>query len=156
MSTYQWLLGLHVVSALLFLGGAVAVGLVHAAALTRERPSEVAALLRLTRPGVIVVGAGALGSLALGLWLVAHLPYRSLGDTWIALSLALWAASLVLGAAGGRSARQARYLAEELARQGDAPSERLRRRLSAPPAIAVNYASLAAAVAILALMVWKP
>lgn len=156
MSTYQWLLGFHVLAALLFLGGAVAVGVLHAEAMRAERPSEVAALLRLSRPGVAVVGVGALASLALGLWLVAHLPSRSLGDTWIALSLALWAASLVLGGIGGRSARHTRYLAERLALDGDAPSDELRRALRDPVALAVNYASLAAGLAILALMIWKP
>jgi uncharacterized membrane protein len=156
MSTYQWLLGLHVVAAMLFLSAAVTVGLVHAAALRAGRPSEVASLLGLTRVGVLIVVVGALASLALGLALVAHLPYRSLGDTWIALALVLWAASVVLGAVGGRSARATRYLAERLAREGDEPSDELRRRLADPVSLALNYASLLSALAVLALMLWKP
>jgi len=156
MTTYQWLLGLHVVASLLFLGGAVTVGVIHAGAMRAERPSEAATLLRLTRPGVAVVGVGALASLVLGLWLVHHLPYRSLDDTWVALSLALWAVSMLLGAVGGRSARHTRYLAERLAREGDEPSAELRRALTSPLALIVNYASLAVALALLALMIWKP
>lgn len=156
MTTYQWLLGFHVLSALLFLGGAVMVGVVHGAAMAAGRPSEVAHLLRLTRPGVAVVGAGALGSIVFGLWLVFHLPYRSLRDTWIVLSLALWAVSLLLGGVGGRSARHTRYVAQRLADEGDEPSPELRRALVEPTALAMNYASLLASVAILALMVWKP
>lgn len=156
MTTYQWLLGFHVLSALLFLGGAVTVGVIHGAAIRAERPSQVAHLLRLSRPGVIAVSVGALGSLAVGLWLVAHLPHRSLGDTWIALSLALWILSLVLGGIGGRSARHTRYLAQRLASDGDAPSPDLRRMLADPASLVVNYASLVAGLVILALMVWKP
>ena len=156
MTTYQWLLGLHVVAAFFFLSGGVMVGLVHATAMRRERPSEVAYLLGLTRIGVVVVTVGALGSLALGLALVAHLPYRSIGDTWIAVSLALWAASLVLGAIGGRSARKTRHLAEQLARDGDTPSPELRRLLTDPTAFALNFGSLLAALVVLALMIWKP
>jgi uncharacterized membrane protein len=156
MSTYQWLLGLHVVAAMLFLSGAVAVGLVHAAALRAEKPSEIASLLGLTRIGVLVVVVGALASLALGLALVAHLPYRSLGDTWIALALVFWAVSVVLGAVGGRSARETRYLAERLAGEGDEPNDELRRRLVDPFSLALDYASVLSALAVLALMFWKP
>lgn len=156
MTTYQWLLGFHVVSAMLFLSGAVMVGVVHTAALRSGRPSEVAALLRLSRIGVLVVSVGALASLALGLALVSHLPYRSLSDTWIALSLALWAASVVLGAIGGRSARATRHLAERLSAGGDTRSEELHRRLADPVSLALNYGSLVAALALLALMIWKP
>ena len=156
MTAYQWLLGLHVVAAFLFLSGAIMVGLLHTAALRSERPSEVASLLGRTRVGVVIVTVGAVASLVLGIWLVAHLPYRSIGDTWIALSIGLWSASLALGAIGGRPARKTRYLAERLAREGDAPSEDLRRALADPVNLALNYASLLAALAILALMVWKP
>jgi uncharacterized membrane protein len=156
VTTYQWLLGLHVVSAFLFVSGSVMVGLLHMAAMRAERPSLVATLLGATRFGVLLVVVGAVGSIALGLALVAHLPYRSVGDAWIAASLVLWAASVVLGTIGGRSARKTRYLAERLAGEGDAPSSELRRLLADPVALAINYASLLTVVAILVLMVWKP
>jgi hypothetical protein len=61
---------------------------------------------------------------------------------------------MVLGAVGGRSARHIRYLAERLAGEGDEPSDELRRALTSPVALVVNYASLAAALALLALMIW--
>ena len=106
MTTYQWLLGLHVLAAFLFASGGVMVGLVHGAAVRSTRPSDVAQLLGLARIGVLIVLAGAIGSLVLGLALVAHLSYRELGDTWIALSLLLWTVAILLGAVGGRSARR--------------------------------------------------
>lgn len=156
MSTYQWLLGFHVVSAMVFLSGAVMVGLMHAAALRSTSPSGIAALLRLTRVGVLVVSIGALASLALGLALVVHLPYRSISDTWIAISLVLWGTSVALGAIGGRSARATRHLAERLAAHGEETSDELHRRLVDPVSLALNYGSLVAALALLALMIWKP
>jgi len=135
--------------------GAVAVGVLHAAALRRDRPSEVAFLLGLTRVAVAAVGLGALAALGFGASLV-HRSGFSWGDTWITASLALWFAAVVLGGIGGRSARHARYLAERLAADGDRPSDELRHALISPAAQALNYASFAAALAILALMVWKP
>ena len=155
MNATQWLLGFHLVGAFLFVSGAVAVGLLHSAAVRRERPSEIAFLLGLTRVAVVAVGVGALAALAFGASLV-HRGGFDWGDAWIAASLALWIASAVLGGIGGRSARHARYLAERLTTEGDRPSEELRRALTSPSAQALNYASFLAALAILALMVWKP
>jgi uncharacterized membrane protein len=155
VTTTQWLLGFHLVGAFLFVSGAVAVGLLHASAVRRERPSEVAFLLGLTRWALVAVGLGALAALAFGTLLVRRSGF-SFGDAWISASLALWIASVLLGGFGGRSARHARYLAEELAAAGDAPSDDLRLALKSPASQSLNYASFLAALAILALMVWKP
>ena len=155
MTTAQWLLGFHLVGAFLFVSGGVAVGALHTLALRRERPSEIALLLGLTRPAVAIVGAGSLLTIGFGLWLVEHDGF-SLGDGWISAAIALWVAAVVLGAIGGRSARHARYLAERLAAGGDRPSDELRRALCDPVARSLNSASFLALVAVLALMVWKP
>lgn len=155
MTTGQWLLGFHLLGAFLFVSGAVAAGLLHALAARRERPSEVAFLLGLTRPAVAVVGVGSLAALGFGAGLVSHAGFRW-SQGWISAALALWVVSMALGGIGGRSARHTRYLARRLAAEGDRPSEELRRALADPLARALNYGSFLAAVAILALMVWKP
>jgi uncharacterized membrane protein len=155
VSATQWLLGFHLVGAFLFVSGAVAVGVLHAAAVRRERPSEVAFLLGLTRVAVLAVAVGAPAALAFGASLV-HRSGFSWSDAWVSASLALWLAAAILGAIGGRSARHARYLAEQLTAAGDLPSDELRRALKSSAAQALNYASFLAALAILALMVWKP
>ena len=155
MSTAQWLLGFHLVGAFLFVSGGVAVGTLHTLALRRERPSEIAVLLGLTRPAVALVGAGSLLTVGFGIWLAGHDGF-SFGRAWISAALALWVASIVLGAIGGRSARHTRYLAERLAADGDRSSDELRRALHAPVARALNTLSFLLLVAILGLMVWKP
>ncbi len=155
MTTVQWLLGFHLLAAFLFVSGAVAVGVLYTAATRRERPSEIAFLLGLTRPAVALVAVGSLASLGFGASLVSRGGF-GWGDGWIAGALALWVASVVLGGIGGRSARHVRYLAERLAADGDRPSDELRRALHDPVSRALNYASFVAALAILVLMVWKP
>lgn len=156
MSTYQWLLGFHVLGSFLFVSGAVVAGILQTAAMGRERPSEVALLLKLTLAGVVVLGIGALTSLGLGIWLVAHLPYYEIGDGWIVAALALWVVSGILGQLGGMRAEKARHLAERLAREGNQPSAALKRAVADPVALALNYASFVTVLAILGLMIWKP
>lgn len=155
VSTFQWLLALHVLSAFLMVGGGVVAGALHVAAMRRERPSEIAALLGLIRGGVVLAGIGSIGALAFGAALIGHL-HLSWGAGWISAALALWIASAAIGGAGGRPMRHTRYLAEQLAAEGDEPSDELRRRVSAPVPLVLNWGSGVLAIAILVLMVWKP
>ena len=155
MSKYDWVLFLHVTGAFLFLGGATIAGVFSTAALRRERPSEVAALLRLARWGVSATSIGVLMTLAFGLWLVNIVGY-GWGDGWIVVSLVLWVVSNALGGMGGNRDKKTRLLAERLAAEGDAPAPELRARLRDPLSLGLSWASGLAALAILALMIWKP
>jgi uncharacterized membrane protein len=149
------LLFFHLLGAVSFFAGAAVVGTLQHAAIRRERPSEVYALLRLAPAGAALVGLGALLTFVFGIALAQH---EGLGfsPTWIRVALALWLTSMVLGAYGGRTARHARHLAARLATEGDAPSPELRALLTARLPLWASYASGAMLVAILALMVWQP
>ncbi len=155
MALTQVLLFFHLLGAVSFFAGAAVAGTLQLAAIRRERPSEVGALLRLTRVGVALVGAGALLTLGFGLALAEH---EGLGfePAWIQAALGLWVASMVLGAYGGRTARHARHLAGRLAAEGDAPSPELRSLVAARGPLWASYASGLMLFAILALMVWQP
>jgi uncharacterized membrane protein len=155
VSKYDWALFLHVSGAFLFLGGAVIAGVFSVTALRRERPSEIAALLRLTRWGVTSVSIGVLMTLAFGLWLVDIVGY-DWSDAWIVISLVLWVVSSALGGIGGRRDKETRLLAERLAAEGDAAAPELQARLRDPLSLGLSWAAGVAALAILALMIWKP
>jgi uncharacterized membrane protein len=155
VTTTQWLLGFHLLGGFVFVSAAIAVGMLYTAARRREKPSEIALLLGLTRPAVALVGVGSLATIGFGIWLAERAGF-SLGDTWLSAALALWVASIVLGGVGGRSARHTRYLAERLAAEGDRPSDELRRALGDPIALGFNALSFLSLIAILGLMVWKP
>jgi uncharacterized membrane protein len=155
VTRFDWLLFVHVAGAFLFLGGAVVAGVANVSALGRERPSEIAALLGLARIAVRIVGLGVLLTLVFGLWLV-HEAHYGYGDAWVIGSLVLWVAANALGGIGGGRDRRTREQAERLAAAGDVPSRELRARLRDPVSIALSWGSGLAALAILALMVWKP
>jgi uncharacterized membrane protein len=149
------LLFFHLLGAVSFFAGAAVAGTLQLAAIRRERPSEVYALLRLTRVGVVLVGIGALFTLVFGVALAEHEGF-GLSPAWIQAALALWVASMAVGGYGGRTARQARYLAQRLASEGDAPSAELHDLVAAPIPLAASLASGLMLLAILALMVWQP
>lgn len=155
MAAYHWLLLFHLLGAFCFFAGAAVAGTLQLAALRRERPSEILLLLRLTRVGVLLVALGAVLTLGFGIGLASHLGY-GLTPGWIRASLGLWLASMAVGAAGGRTARRARYLAERLAREGDEVSEELRALVGHRPSLWLSTASSLLIVAIVVLMVWRP
>jgi uncharacterized membrane protein len=155
MSLTQWLLGLHVTAAFLLVGGTVVAATFRVLAQRRERPSEIALFLGLTRVAVALISIGVIAALVFGAWLVHELHY-SWGDAWIWLSLLLWIVLNAAGGAGGRRERALREHAERLAAEGDAPSAELRAEMGDPVALALNVIGGLAVLAILALMIWKP
>jgi hypothetical protein len=155
VAAYHWLLFFHLLGAFCLIAGAAVAGTLQVAAMRRERPSEILLLLRLTRVGVLLVVLGALLTLGFGLALASHLGY-GVKPAWIRAALGLWAASVALGAAGGRTARHARYLAQRLAAAGDEPSPELRSLVANRPALWLNTLSGISVVAVLVLMVWRP
>ncbi len=155
METTHVLLFFHLLGAVGFFAGAAVAGTLQLAAIRAERPSEIHALLRLTRVGVALVGIGALLTLVFGIALAEHEGF-GLSPAWIQAALGLWVAAMALGGYGGRTARHARLLAGRLAEEGDAPSPELRALVSARGPLWASYASGLMLFAILALMVWQP
>ena len=155
MTKYDWLLFLHMTGAFLFLGAAVVAIVLNVAALRRNRPSEIALLLRLIAQTTVGFIVGLLLLLVFGLWLVHEAGY-GYGDGWIVAALVLFVLSNVLGAVGGARAKPARDLAERLAAEGDQPSAELTARLRDPVTLALDYGAALLGFAGLVLMIWKP
>ncbi len=126
MSTYERLLVLHLLAAFCFVSGSGDAGILHPLAMRRERPSEIALLLGLVRPMVLVIGIGSLAALGFGIWLTQDDPDGvALGDGWVIAAIVLWLAAGALAGPAGKRLRQARELAERMAADGDRPSETL-------------------------------
>jgi uncharacterized membrane protein len=156
MSTYNWLLMLHVTGAFLFLGGGAAAGILNLRAWYAERPSEVALLLRLiSRVAVPAIGVGSIASLVFGIWLVHHAGY-SFGTFWIWAAIVLWVIAGALGGRGGTYQNKAGAEAGKLAAAGDTMTPELRALVRDPVGNALSYGSGLTLVLILILMIWKP
>ena len=88
LMSVEWLLFLHLAGAFLFVSGAVAAAALRLAALRRERPAEIALLLRAVRPLVPVLGIGLSMVLVFGIWLADRLGI-GLGAGWITATFVL-------------------------------------------------------------------
>jgi len=156
VSTYDWLLMIHVTGAFLFLGGGAAAGILNLRAWYAERPSEVALLLRLiSRVTVPAIGIGSVTSLVFGIWLVRHAGY-SYGTFWVWAAIVLWAIAAALGGRGGSYQSKAGVEAARLAAAGDTMTPELRALVRNPVGNALSYGSGLTLVLILILMIWKP
>jgi uncharacterized membrane protein len=151
----SWALFFHLLGAFLLVSGTVVAGVGLEAARRRQRPAEIAALLGLSRIGVLLVGAGTFLVVPFGLWLV-HIGRWGYGSGWVDAAIALFAVVSVLGAAGGQRPKRARLLAEQLAREDSPESAGLRALLDDRVAITLNYVAAALLLAIVAIMVFKP
>ena len=155
MDKYEWLLFLHMTGAFLFIGAAVVALVFNVAALRRERPSEIALLLRLTARTTPAFGIGGLLLIVFGLWLVDDAGY-GYGDAWIVAALVLFVLSNVFGAVGGGRGKPTMELAERLAAEGDQPSAELKTRLRDPLVLFLDWGAAVLGFAVLVLMIWKP
>jgi uncharacterized membrane protein len=155
LSTYDWLLFLHITGAFLLLGGGVVAGALNIAALRRDRPSEIVLLFGLIRVAVASIMIGTLLAFVFGLWLVHEVGY-GYGDGWVIAAVALVVVANAMGAIGGRREERTAKYARELAARGRRRARSCRRRLRDPLSLALSYGSGLCWSAMLALMVWKP
>jgi len=107
VSTYEWLLFLHLLLAVLLVGGIVGFGFAGLSAAEGVRRV-------LARPSLILWNVGGLGVLVFGIALAIERPEYDPWDGWIIAAIVLW---LVASAAGGRMSR---FVSESYVR-GDAP-----------------------------------
>ncbi len=99
MSTYEWLLFLHLLAAFLLVAGLVAYSV-----LVLSSGGE--AVSRALGPSALALwNAGGLGTLVFGVWLALDIDGYELWDGWIIAALVLW---LIGSGAAGRLATAVR------------------------------------------------
>jgi uncharacterized membrane protein len=97
---YDWLLLLHIVAAMVWVGGVVALSALVTAVLRNNEPAAVgrfAADLRLVGP--LVLGPAPALLLGLGIWMVLDSDAWGFDQTWIQLAFALFGVAFLIGVA---------------------------------------------------------
>jgi uncharacterized membrane protein len=111
---YDWLLFLHVIAAMVWVGGLVALTVLASLVLSGGEEGAVArfvASLRVIGPLVLLPSMAAV--IGFGIWMVLDSEAWSFGQTWVWLALALFGGAFVVGAAfQSRSAIDAQRAAE--------------------------------------------
>jgi len=112
---YDWLLLLHILAAMFWLGGITVVGAFAVRILRTREPGATAAFLGSLRVlGPIVLAPAPVILLGMGIWMVAE--RWDFGQTWITIAFALFAAAFLIGAA---HQSRAAIAAERAAKEGD-------------------------------------
>jgi len=99
ITLYDWLLFLHVVAAMVWVGGGVALNVLATHILRsgeRDAVARFTGSLRVIGPFVLAPSVAAL--VGFGIWLVVDSDAWDFGQTWIVLALALFAAAFLIGA----------------------------------------------------------
>ena len=156
MSTYDWLLFLHVAGAFAVVAALVLPTAAVLAGAGRERPSEIALSLGLTRANVVLFDVGGTVILVFGVLLVLDLDAYDLTDGWVVTGLALWLVTAIAGTLAARTYREARALAGRLAEAGDTPAAELAALVRNGRARVLHAISWAAILAAVAVMIYKP
>ena len=156
VSFYDVLLFLHVLGAFALMGAITLFSIVVMATWRAQRPSDIVELAVITRVGGLLVMAGTLMTIVLGVWLTIDLDQYHLWDGWVIAAIVLWA----IGAETGRRAADAygRIGAEAagLAPAGDGATPELGARNRSAQALGMHLVSTCAMLLILADMIWKP
>jgi uncharacterized membrane protein len=114
---YDWLVFVHVLASMVWLGGITVLG-AFAIRVLRERDAEAIGgfLGSLRRIGPLVLAPAPVLLVGLGVWAVADSEAWDFGQLWIQLALGLFAAAFLIGAA---HQSRAAIAAERAAQRGD-------------------------------------
>jgi uncharacterized membrane protein len=114
---YDWLVFVHVLASMVWLGGITVLG-AFAIRVLRERDADAVGrfLGSLRRIGPLVLAPAPVLLVALGVWAVADSDAWDFGQLWIQLALGLFAAAFLIGAA---HQSRAAIAAERAAERGD-------------------------------------
>jgi uncharacterized membrane protein len=114
---YDWLVFVHVLAAMVWLGGITLLGALAIGVLRDREGEEVGRFLaRLRRIGPLVLAPAPVLLLAFGIWAVADSDAWDFGQLWVQLALGLFAGAFLIGAAHQSTAAIG---AERAAARGD-------------------------------------
>jgi uncharacterized membrane protein len=96
---YEWLMFLHILAAMIWVGGALTVSLLAARVLRNGDAATVSQFIgNLQFMGPLVFAPAIAGVLAFGIWMVVDSSAWGFSQTWLVSALALFAAAVLIGA----------------------------------------------------------
>jgi hypothetical protein len=157
LTTHDWLLFLHVLSAFSLVGAEVLFTFLIFWLWRTDVPSDIARVSGLSRIGSALVGIGAGGTLIFGIILAFEADSYAIWDIWIIAALILWAAFGAVGGRAGKAYDAPGAKARELVAAGRLePNPELGAMFRSSSALKLHLLSLAIVVLFLLDMIFKP
>ena len=156
MSLDDWILALHLLSAVALVAAEVVFTIMIAALWRSDSAPRVASTMPLARVGTVLVLAGMAGTIVFGVWLAISRDEYQVWDGWVIAALVLWAIGGFAGQKAGEGYQAGGELAERLVAEGTTSSPALAETFGASRAFWLHNATLVVVVLILLDMIWKP
>ncbi len=157
MSFDDWLLALHVLSAVSFVAGIVLFWVLIVAVRSVDTPEDTLRLGPIAKVGNAAVGIGMGGTIVLGVWLAFSVGGYDIWDGWIIAALVLWFIGAELGRRTGVAFMEGPTRAQELAAAGQTgPSPELLAVNRTQKGLLLHTLSSVVVLLILIDMIWKP
>jgi uncharacterized membrane protein len=157
VSTFEWLLFLHVLSAFVLISSLVLFSFLIAFLWKRDLPSDIARVTGISRLGTVLIGIGSIGVLVFGIALAFEADSYAIWDGWIVAALVLWAVMGELGRRTGIAYDATGARARDLVAQGQVgPNRELGAMFRSQKALGLHVATVVAALVLLLDMIFKP
>ena len=157
MSLDDWILALHVLSAISLVAGMVLFWVLIVAVRRIDTSDETLRLGPLARVGNAAVGIGMGGTIILGIWLAFSYGGYDIWDGWIIAALVLWLIAGALGQRTGAAYLEGPKKAQELAAAGQTGPNAELLALNRTSRGLVTHALASIVVVLIVIdMIWKP
>ena len=125
MGLNDWILALHLISAVSLIGAVTMFSVMIAALWRTDDPAAVTSFMRVGLVGNVLVTIGSLGTVIFGVWLAISLDAYQLWDGWVLAALILWAIATGVGQQAGNGYRATSEMAAQLVASGSPRSPEL-------------------------------
>jgi hypothetical protein len=157
VSTHEWLLFLHVLSAFALVGAEVLFTFLILWLWRTDLPADIARVSGLSKLGSALVGIGAGGTLLFGVILAFEANSYAIWDFWIIAAFVLWFAFGAVGRKVGVAYDAAGAKARQLVSEGRTePNAELGAMFRSSQALTLHLVSLGIVVLFLLDMIFKP
>jgi uncharacterized membrane protein len=153
----DWILALHVLSAVAYVAGMVVFWVLVYAVRRTDTPDGTIRMAPVVKVGTIGTGVGAVGTIVFGLWLTFSVGGHRIWDFWIIAALVLWAVAGGLGGRTGKAYMEGMTKAQELESAGQTgPNAELLALNRTQQGLLLHTAGSVAVLLLLIDMIWKP
>jgi len=157
VSFVDWAVAVHVLSAFAYVGGLVLFWVLVVAVRRVDTPEQTLRMEPIVKVGNVAVGAGAIGTIVIGIYLAFAVDSYAIWDGWIIAALVLWAVAGGLGQRTGVAYMQGMNKAKELdAARKTGPDQELFALNRTQTGVVLHALASLAVLLILVDMIFKP